>query len=237
MPMIKVLLILFFIVFINSAYSAEQNLILRICKTDLNFHPFTNLDDSGIWQVKLKKAVKKLPIILDYHEAPRRRCLLEVEHNSKSDAVFAAITTERKKYLSYPADKGESLGEVKFMVYVQKDSKIKWDGKKFENLEDGIVGYQDGFRVMEMLDELKVKKEGVATSEKNFDKLRLGRVSAAILIKEQFYIYKNKHPEVELVELAEPFLKATIYLGVSASFYQKHQKIIDAYWAQIKKVK
>ena len=233
----KLFLILFFVFFSTSVFSTEEKLIIRVCKTDLNFNPFTNFDDTGIWQLKLKNAVENLPVIIDYHEAPRKRCLLETQRHSRSDAVFAAITPERKTYLSYPTDLEANLGEVKFMVYVNKNSKIKWDGKKFENLEDGAVGFQDGFRIMEMLDDLKVRRDGVATSEKNFEKLKIGRLSAVIAMKEQYQIYSKSHSDLNFDVLDQPFLKATIYLGFSTPFYQSHQNIINKIWSKLKKTK
>lgn len=233
--------IIFFISLVSISYSAEK-VPLRICKIDSDFNPFTNLKGTGIWQKKLKKAVQDLPVDLKFHEAPRKRCLFEAKQNLVTDAIVVGVTEKTKTYLSFPMksadeiDRDAVLGVVHLIVVVRKDSKVKWDGKKFKNLGKGIIGIQHGFQVEERLDSMGVKKEEIPTVEKNFEKIAMGRIAGAIVIKEQFALFKNKNRFSNIIELPIPFQKSDMYLGVSTPFYQKNKKIVEAVWANLKKV-
>ncbi|MDD4973643.1 MAG: hypothetical protein PHY93_04795 [Bacteriovorax sp.] len=234
-----ILTILFITSIIGTAHSAEK-IPFRVCKIDKDFIPFINMKGTGIWQKKIKKAIKVLPLELQFHDAPRRRCFLEAEQNSATDAVVIGY---RVNYLSYPmknateTDRDAGLGVVSLVVVVHKDSKIKWNGERFENLGDEIVGSQLGYLVNEKLDSMGVHNEEVPTAEKNIEKINKGRIEVAIMAREDFLLLKKKNHLKNVVALPIPFQENDVYLGVSTPYYQKNKKYVDAIWANLKKNK
>lgn len=235
----KLIFILFaFQLFSSIGYSADK-LTFRICQLDEDFSPFTNLKGDGLWQEKIKTAAKDFPVTLIFIQSPRKRCLMDVERGEKVDAIMGGVTVERRKYLDYPMknatelDNSALLGTARFMVIVHKDSNVKWNGKKFENLGNGPLGVQRGFLTEEYPKNIYI--EDSTSVEQNLKQVNMGRLKAAVIVHEQFSLYSKRSQLKNVKELPIPFSVKEIYLAVSKDYYRKNKKIIDKIWDNLKK--
>ena len=223
---------------------AGEKTLLRVCKGDKDFTPYTNLVGTGKWQELLKKASQNLPIEIKFHEVPRNRCIKEVKINNDSDALFIESNDKVENQIYFPTDsfnkidKKARIATIKYVMIVRKGSRLTWDGKKILNLEDRAIGLRRGrILIPGILSEMKIPYEETETSIQSLKKLELKRVAAVIIEKDQIKELKKKMSFSNFMELPIPFTTYDMYLGVSGQYYLKNKKLVENLWEEIRRLK
>ncbi len=220
---------------------AANKVTLRVCSLETGFGIYTNIDGNGIWQNIVKESVKGLDVDLVFTYAPRARCLLRAKKNDV-DAVYAAVTNDRKDFLNFPLtqlkneDRSRAIGTVQYKIYKQKSSNVNWDGKIFTNLAGNSIGVQRGLQIEQTLRDNKVKVDGdlVSTPEQNLTKLHMGRIVAAAVEEVAADDFIKSAGFSDIVKFEKSYSQSDVYLSFSNNFFRKHQALSEKIWDNVK---
>lgn len=212
----------------------------RLCTLDQPFYPFTMPDGSGQTQVLLRRAAQSLSLSVENHVAPRRRCLEELR-TGQADGAVGAWIVEREAYAAYPLQNGQpdearSLAITRFLVYRRPGSAISWDGQRFQGLATAQqIGVQQGFvHVAKLQATHAAYDDGARTGAQNLEKLRLGRVVAAIAQEEEVASLLQGRYRGQIEALETPFDSTVLYLMVARTFYEQNRDLTERYWQAIR---
>lgn len=200
--------------------------------------PYSREDGKGYLQQLMREVSKQLPVPIEVHVRPRKRCLAELQRGL-SDGTMGTFTLERATYLHYPMrdgklDESRSAATADFRVYRMVGSQVGWDGRKFSGLADLAVGTQRGYVHAEQLKALGVPyDDGVDTAERNLAKLRAGRLAA--LVAMEVGVAGQLGADIEAV--GPVFDRSVIYVPTSKAFYQRQPQLVEQLWDRIRKVR
>lgn len=226
--------------FQNVKAAEQSNTLFRLCRGNTDFLPFMNLKGTGRWQLLLKKAAANLPIEIVTHSIPRSRCVIEVMNNDLSDGFFTEPTTDLLSSVSFPTnskneiDNNYLIEKVQYVVVTNSNSSLTWDGSRFTDLKNKVIGVQRGRKyVTDILDKMKVPYD-VSLIEQNLDKLKRNRIAAVILEIQQYEELKKQHPHYDFKIFPIQFHSFDIYLGVATPYYLKNKELVQKLWHNLK---
>lgn len=217
---------------------------LRICNIDSGFGKYSRPDMKGTWQIKLKEALKLIDANAIFHFMPRKRCLLEVEQND-TDAIFSTVNTNRLPFLVYPKtssgdfDNAKSLDKIVFKIFKLNQEKLDWNGSKFTQVENKIIGVQRGIYAADLLPQyISNSPELLTSNDQLFSMLQLKRLNAIIVESSQADEYFTQNPNLKrrVLAIKTPFNESYVYLAFSKKFYEKNPKIAEDIWNQLAKL-
>jgi polar amino acid transport system substrate-binding protein len=212
----------------------------RFCSIDIPFPPYARTDGTGYLQHLIIQAAANIHLKFERYIAPRRRCIEEVR-NGTSDGMIATYLPERVESGAFPmrdavVDESKALGTVSFVVYRRSGTRVDWDGQRFSDLRDGMVGVESGFvGVIDKLTRLGVRvDEGAKSLEQNLIKLVAGRVDAVVAMDLEADKLMMKRFAGKIEPVARPFDATVLYLMVSKSFQARYPQFMESYWQAIK---
>jgi polar amino acid transport system substrate-binding protein len=213
--------------------------LFRFCSMDVDFAPYARVDGSGHLQYLMVQAARSIGMQVERHVAPRRRCLEEVRAG-QSDGMIAAFSSERAQFAVFPmagseADDGKALGVVRYFPYRRSGSALEWDGKRFNELGNGVIGVESGFiLITDRLRLLDVRyDDGGKSLEQNMGKLLLARFDGVIAmdLEADKLIAAKFAGKVE--RAGKAFEQSALHLMLSRQFMAQYPKLADAYWQAI----
>lgn len=194
-----------------------------------------NSQNPGVAFETLGLIEKHMNVSFVYQRLPYKRCLAYLE-SGRADAVMtASFKSKRERQGVYPKqngnlDTGRRVYFSSYYLYIREDSKIRWDGKSFHNL-DGRIGAELGFSIVDDL-----KKWGIQALTFNgpndcFFLLHKGRLAgvAAHESTGQKFVYKYK----TLKQISPPLISKPYFLIFSHQFYNAYPDLSEKIWNAI----
>ena len=214
---------------------------LKFCFEDVPQTPWTQPDGSGLNFVLLKRVERRLGEQFEFKALPWKRCLAYVASGEMDGVVAAAYSPQRAVWGAVPLlPNGEerAAGRLyfdEFQVYVRPGSKLKWDGKRFANLE-GSVAIQAGFVVAERLGKMGVDLDQSGKSAEHALRLLMnGSANVAVLQASQANYLIDGDPRFrgQVEVLPVPFAQVPLYLLMSRKSWLREPRRMEAIWDAI----
>ncbi|HEY0957381.1 MAG TPA: hypothetical protein VGE36_21690 [Roseateles sp.] len=213
-----------------------QPVKLRLCTSDVPFHPYTMPDGSGLFQRRLALLARAAGVEVVPTVAPRARCL-QSTRTGAADALIGVFAPERLAWMAYPmregvADEERGLGRVRFLLYRRVGTHFGWDGRRFTGLGDQPLGLQFGYQYGVKVADLGVAVDDRATSaEQLMAKLARGRVALALMQPEQAQLVLSRMPDAGIEALDTPFTSQAFYVIVTQDFWRRHPEQVQRLWS------
>ncbi len=195
----------------------------------------------GIQIELLMKAAKQVGIKLNITRLPSKRVLDNLEKGQSDAALIFSYSDDRAKYAAYPMKNGKpdsarKIYNVGYVVYKQKNSPLKWDGKQFLNLK-GVIGSILGWSVSEELSKMGLKVEEVKNHKQNLEKLKLGRIEAFVGPEEviDYLIKINDYKNIE--KMQKPFSEKPYFVIFNKKFKEINSDSIEKFWDKIGEIR
>jgi len=218
---------------------------LQLCYEDVAQKPWTMPDGSGLNIVLLKRVEKLLGESFVFTAKPWKRCIEETRIGVM-DGYFAATNTdERHQFSAFPTlpngmpDKSAMLNETAAIVYLKKDGKGVWDGKKLESPALPIL-VQRGYYVATMLRRQGLQvEESIKSSEDGLRALLQNRADVAVLQGEEarYLVGHDSKFKDAVIASSIPYTTTSQYLAISRKVYDDNPKRIEAIWNAIRTVR
>lgn len=190
---------------------------------------------------KILKIAKENNVDVKFKGIPWNRALLMVEKGKLDGVISASFKTNRALYANYPMKNGviddsKRLNDGNsYYIYRYKDSKLKWDGKKF--LNSGVVAAMEKYAVIEDLE--KHSNITIKTFRKNADIIRQlasGKLDAyAGLVQVTDRLLKEKPVLAQnIIRDSLPIRKKPYFLIFSKITYKDKSKDMEKIWDGLK---
>ncbi len=213
--------------------------VLRVCSMDVDFAPFARTDGSGHWQYLTVLAARSLGMAVERHVAPRRRCLEELK-SGVADAMIGGYSPERAATAAFPMtgsepDEAKALGVVRYLVYRRVGTGVEWDGRRFVELGNGVIGVESAFAlIIDRLRQLEVRfDDGSKTLEQNFAKLALARFDGVVAMDMEAERLIAAKFAGKLERAGKPFEQSALYLMLSHAYLAQNPKLAEALWQAV----
>ncbi len=193
-------------------------------------------DEPGIMIEMVRLIETRVPgLRISFSRKPWARCLAELETGAV-DAIFSSsFKPERLKIGVYPMKDGKDdrryrIDTKSYSLYTLSDSASKWDGKRFDNFQQGVLAIR-GYAIVDDL-----KKMGVAVKEVNraddaFRMLLAGRADGFAHLTEFGDYVLKKNPEfVRIVKVTHPIMVKDYYLQISHQFQARQPALVPGIW-------
>ena len=175
---------------------------------------------------------------------PWKRCLKSLQLGKIDGTFNASYKKKRLEFGFYPTKDGTLNGAVdpsfrittiQYCLYAKKDSKVSWDGKKFNNLT-GAIGAPLGYSIVGDLEKLGAKVDTSPSTQNDFLKLNKNRVAAVAAQGITGDALLSSFPKKfsELHKLEPPLKTKPYYIMLSKQFVGKHPDLAKKIWATIK---
>ncbi len=249
--MLKILLV--FIAFSTFIYS--NNIVLKVAYEDKAQPPYYIGEGSAIPKKtpgisidimkEVEKRIKNLKI--EFVRYPWPRCLQNLKEN-KVDGIFnSSYTKERAETIGRyptinglrngPVDSNKKIASISYYLYVNRDSKIMWDGNKILGLK-GSVGAVIGYSIVDDLKKMGYKVEEAISTELNLKKLLANRIDVLALQEVTADSFIESNNTYSLVKKLEPaFESKDYYLMLSEKFIKNNPKLSKEIWDTIEIVR
>lgn len=174
---------------------------------------------------------KQLNIEINWIRVPFARCLHYLKSGEVDFLNVASFRNERQEYGVYPMKNGQvdTSRRMKFDTYyafIQKDSKITWDGEKFFNLNGLPFASEIGASINPRLESMGLSVVLQPTAEFSFEMLKRKRVQ--VVVTNQYNGLKFKSHNIRRLE--PPMVEKPYYLVSSKQFYQANSDLVERIW-------
>jgi polar amino acid transport system substrate-binding protein len=218
---------------------------LNFCYEDVAQKPWTMPDNSGLNITLLKQVEKLIGEQFTFSAKPWKRCQEETRQGVVDGFFASAINSERLQYSVFPTrpdgspDKAAALYEDRFGVYLRKNGKGTWDGKKLDSPQFPVL-VQRGYHVANLLrDQGFSVNETIKSADDGLRFLVNNLADVAILQGEQARSLALHDPRFVDAVIASPipYQVLPLYLAVGRKRYDENPKRIEAIWAAIRQVR
>ncbi len=182
---------------------------------------------------RIETRVPNLRII--FSRKPWARCLAELESGAV-DAIFSSsFKADRLKLGVYPMKDGKDdrryrIDTKSYSLYTLRDSASKWDGKRFDNFQQGVLALR-GYAIVDELKKQEVAVKEVNRADDAFRMLLAGRADGfAHLTEFGDYLIKGKSEFARIVKVAPPIMVKDYYLQISHQFVARHPALAPVIW-------
>jgi polar amino acid transport system substrate-binding protein len=222
--------------------------VVRVAYSDLELVPYqmgTGVEipnPPGAMLDLLKQAGTDLGFELAFERSPQLRNLKRLQ-NGEVDATFMlSFEPARLQHGVFPMKDGQPdvasrLVQQSYVFYRLKASPFQWNGHVVSGLVDGKVGFNHGFSIGAVLGEKGIKTEYAKTTEQNFKKLALRRISAYAMQEHAADHYLAHHPMPEVEKLPIPLETKSYYLVFSKQFVARNPALAHKMWAHIARLR
>lgn len=216
------------------------NAELLILHTSTNISPWKKSQNDADILVKIAKD-NGIDVVMQ--GVPWKRSLLMVEKGIADGVINASYKKDRAKYAVYPMKNGEPDFSKRlndgntYYIYKNKNSTIKWDGKKFSNI-DGPVGAKDAYAVIEDLKKYKnINIMIMGRQEHLISALIKGKISAYAASQQSLKMLFAQMPTLKDMIIKEPIpiRKKPYFVIFSKKVYEKKKDEIEKLWDGLKK--
>lgn len=249
--MLKILM--FFIIVNTFIYSSTVN--LRIAYEDKAQPPYyigegsaIPVKNPGISIEILKEVEKRIKNLkIEFVRYPWPRCLQNLKDN-KVDGIFnSSYTSERAEAIGWyptinglrngPVDSNKKIASISYYLYVNRDSKITWDGNRINGLK-GSVGAMIGYSIVDDLKKMGYKVEEAISTELNLKKLIANRIEILALQEVTADSFIESNNSYSSIKKLEPALESKdYYLMLSDKFVKDNPKLSREIWDAIELVR
>ncbi|MFC7421877.1 substrate-binding periplasmic protein [Iodobacter arcticus] len=225
------------------ATGAQARVTLRIGVNQQSSPPYIMGDSlqlqplPGIAIEQIRSVAGRCDVLLELERLPPLRLLNSLKTNLVQGVLMLSYTEERADFAVYPMrgevpDHGQRLTTLSYSFFVNKQSKLTWDGKAFNDLQNK-VGVNLGWSVIKDLERLTIPYEAALSVENNFAKLNAGRIDAYATQQNvgEAFLLRNKHLKVK--RLDPEISKKDYFLIFSKDFYAEHPKVSACIWKSI----
>jgi polar amino acid transport system substrate-binding protein len=176
---------------------------------------------------------------------PWKRCLRSLENNS-IDGVFNASYKQARLDLGwYPTVNGQHEGLVdiskritfiSYSFYKLKNTNIKWDSQKINNIQQWSLGAPLGYSIVADLRKKGFIVDESHSTKSNLEKLAMRRVDVVALqnVTADSIIQSNPRTFANIEKIEPAFITKAYYLMLSHAFVQSHPEIAQKIWDTIK---
>ena len=179
---------------------------------------------------------------ITFSRKPWARCLVELERGAV-DAIFSSsFKPERLKIGVYPMKDGKDdrryrIDTKSYSLYKLSDAAGTWDGKRFDNLRQGVLAIR-GYSIIDDLKKLGVAVKEVNRADDGFRMLLAGRADGfAHLTEFGDYVLKKSPEFAGIVKVAPPIMTKDYYLQVSHQFYAKQPALVPVIWKTLAEIR
>ena len=246
---IKISLIILSLLILTTDLWANPKKITFACNRDPN-PPYVmgsggdiDLNKPGITLEVLHLLEKSLNLEIHFEHVPAARIFAWIENNKVDGGFHFSFKTKRAKSIAYPmkdgkVDPDKRLMAMNYFLYKLKNSQLKWNGVKFQNLK-GKIGANLGFSIVGDLKKMGVDvHEGTLTI--NLMRMLIKkRINGVVTIETLGDFSIKSHPKefVNVVKVSPPVKKKNYYLALSYQFVKKHPTLAENIWNEIMKIR
>lgn len=198
---------------------------------------------SGVTIDVLKLVAKRLGFQAEFVRLPWLRGLLKLKHNKIAGVFHASFKKERLEYGLYPMTDGKidtryMLMVQRYHLYTHEDSKLKWDGKHFKQV-DGPVGALSGYAIISDL-----KKLNIATKESSnllslLSQIQNKRLSGLVNLENMTdSLIRNPSNKLNhVIKITPPIKEKSYYLMLAHGLNTQQPELVNSIWNEIKHIK
>ncbi|MFZ6818213.1 substrate-binding periplasmic protein [Undibacterium sp. Ji22W] len=224
--------------------SLHAQTTLKFCFEDVAQEPWTVPDGTGLNIELLKRVEELLGEHFEFISKPWKRCQEEVRTGVIDGYFGAAVSADRQRFSVYPSladgsiDTGSALNVDDTRVFINKSSKVSWDGKSLTKVNSPII-VQRGYLIGTILEKKGYKIREIRTLEEGLKLLANGDAEVAILqgIDALYLTKQDPRFKDQLQSLPLPYLSLHLYLPINQQRYQREPKRFQAIWNAIKSVR
>lgn len=199
-----------------------------------------DMTNPGLSVSMLQEVCKKLGLEPEFVRMPWKRCLKSMQ-TGKVDGIFnGSFKEERMEFGQYPMKNGKADPERRiatsaYVIYKHKNSDLAWDGKTFK-VKGNRVGATLGYSVVGDLKKAGLEVDEGKDYQKNLLKVMKGRIPATVELSDatDFWINKNMDKVTDIIKHDPPFKVKPYYVLLSHQFVEKHPKLAEKIWDEIK---
>ncbi len=221
--------------------------VLRLGYSDVETFPYQMgnsaemVDPPGLAIELIRFAAEESGIQVQFLRMPNRRVLFALKSGQIDGAFIFSHNEERAAFASYPLQNGKldsnrRLARLAYYLYRMPNNPVSWDGSKLSNVQLKI-GANTGYSIVDDLLKMGVPVEEARNTEKNFEKLKLGRISAVAAQDEMADPYLLKIGMTQVEKLPKPLVAKDYYLIFGQDFYGKNSPTIEKLWDKIGEIR
>ena len=191
----------------------------------------------------IKKEDKFKDFKFSFKRVPWKRCLTLLKKNKVEGLLGASFKEKRRKNGEYPMksgspDKLKGIANASYSFYKIKGSSIKWDGKKFVNLDSQMkIGVTLGYSIIDFLKERKVETFQTRLTTSTLKMLLKRKVVGFAGFTDIVDPYLKESKYREIVKDDIPLKEKTYYLMLSKKLIKDNKALSEAIWNEIKNVR
>lgn len=241
MKLVSLLFIQF--LFLHNAYADGTSPVeIKLCYEDVSVYPWITGDMKGLVIQELQQVEKIADVKIKYIRLPWKRCQIDAQNGKLDGLIAASFTKERTNWGVYPTkkngelDRNQRLHMDSFIVYITKNSPIRFENGRFENLGNNPVGVQLGYSVgTDLAEQGYATHSSFSTALDLIQALDAGVLNVAVLQNHATIKTLNDFPKLKrnIKALKHPFKVADQYLLFTKKFYSKHPEICNRIWKTI----
>lgn len=212
---------------------------IKVCMMDTDLFPLwrkpleESADFPGVNIELQQRVAQRLGHSIEWVRAPFPRCLILLQQNKVDLLNAASYSPDREKYGFYPKDNGnidhsKRLKSDIYKAYVNKESRVFWDGTRFLNVENKPIGIEIGASIRKFLNEQSIPVYEVSRVSQAFGMLALGRVSAVVTNQFNGLAYSSDN----IIELPIAVSNRSYFIMVSKAFFAKYPGYANRIWEQ-----
>ncbi|AMC35008.1 substrate-binding periplasmic protein [Janthinobacterium sp. B9-8] len=223
--------------------AAQAEIVLRIGVNQQSSPPYIMGDSlqlqalPGIAIEQARAAATQCGVLPEIERYPPLRLLNSLKSNLIQGVLMLSYTEERAAFAVYPMrdelpDHSQRLTTLRYAFFVNRASKLVWDGKGLTGLQ-GKVGANMGWSVVKDLERLNIPYEEALSIENNFAKLTAGRIDAYATQQHLGDAFLEQNKKLKIQRLEPDISTKDYFLIFSKSFYAEHPKLAICIWKNI----
>lgn len=227
-----------------AASAHAESMTMRLGYSDAEAPPYLIRHDtqpSGVAMDIIRQAATDIGINLEFLRMPNRRVMENLKLGEIDGAFMFSFNTERMHNGRYPMKDGEldeekRIAVLSYFLYRRKGADLHWDGHRLSGT-DLFIGANNGYSIANDLRKMGVAVEEARTTEQNFSKLKLGRITAVAHqdLVADLYLEATGMQQVE--KIYPPLSTKRYFLMLSHGFVAEHPELADRLWTRIGEIR
>ncbi|BEV73247.1 MULTISPECIES: ABC transporter substrate-binding protein [unclassified Paludibacterium] len=169
---------------------------------------------------------------------PNKRLFAMLQADQIDISFMYSFHEDRMALFAYPMsgtqpDRRYRITSLVYSLYVLRNSPVQFDGQQILNLNNGLIGANTGWSIVEDLRNRGQNVEEAPTTEINFRKLQAGRIAAYATQDNVADHYLNASKLTTFVKLQPPLLRKDYFAVISHGWLKQHPQESNCLWQQI----